>query len=261
MSIAISPRTLIEGCFGSESTVPLDLVYDVGLALGLAEQTVRLAIRRMQAAGEVEQIGRGRRGRLERTAIAEASARQDERLLRFAFAQDRGETPWDGQWRLYGFSVPEAARSERDALRAALQHLGAASMIPGLYASPHDLMEELSVLVPAEEAAGRMIVASADRISVGGVKDPLLIAERLWPAAPILAAYEPLQRELADVVAPSPSDRVAVLAAAIRLREAFGQALAADPLLPPELRASPWPPIELRRRFLSAWSVLQQDTE
>ncbi|WP_433674942.1 PaaX family transcriptional regulator [Microbacterium gorillae] len=261
MSIAVAPRTLVEGCLDVDGTAPLDLVYDVGLALGLAEQTVRLAIRRMQAAGEVEQIGRGRRGRVERTAAAAASARFDDALLGFAFAQDSGDAPWDGRWRLYGFSVPESARSERDSLRAALLRLGAAILIPGLYVSPHDLGEELSTIVPGEDAAGRMIVASADRISVGGVDEPQRVAESLWPAATTLDAYRPLERELSELVVPPPSDRVAVLAAAIRLREAFGQALAADPLLPADLRASPWPPIELRRRFLSAWSALQQDTE
>ena len=261
MSIAISPRTLIEGCFRADGVAPLDVVYDVGLVLGLAEQTVRLAIRRMQAAGELEQIGRGRAGRLERTSASEASARLDDRLLRFAFAQDGGDVAWDGRWRMYGFSVPESARSERDALRTALQQLGASILIPGLYVTPHDLGEELSLLLGESDASRRLVVAESDRLSVGGATDVQMLAERLWPASGTLAAYEPLERELSASVIPSPEDQVMTLAAAIRLREAFGHALASDPLLPPELRATPWRPIETRRRFLSVWSALGQSVD
>ncbi|MCD2498714.1 PaaX family transcriptional regulator [Microbacterium nymphoidis] len=261
MSIAISPRTLIEGCFRADGVAPLDVVYDVGLALGLTEQTVRLAIRRMQAAGELKQIGRGRAGRVERTSESEASARLDDRLLRFAFAQDDGDVVWDGRWRMYGFSVPESARSERDALRATLQRLGASVLIPGLYVTPHDLGEELSLLLGEGDTPRRLIVAESDRLSVGGVTDAQMVAERLWPASGTLAAYEPLERELSASVIPSPDDQVMTLAAAIPLREAFGQALAADPLLPPELRTKPWRPSEVRRRFLSVWSALGQNID
>ncbi|WP_353114058.1 PaaX family transcriptional regulator [Microbacterium sp.] len=255
--IAVSARTLIEGSFGAEGVAPLDTLYDVGLALGLPEQTVRLTIRRMQASGLLRQVGRGRAGHLVRTEEGTRDERAALRLLDFAFAQDRGLARWDGSWRLYAFSIPESQRAERDGLRALLVSLGAAALAPGLYVTPHDLHEELARVVPEATVSERLITAATDALRVPGCADDRAIAERLWPADEVLAACRPLEAAIAALPDPAGIDEIAVTAQALRLSEGLDHALRADPLLPLELRPSPWPPSRVRARFLESWERLE----
>ena len=258
--LAVTPRTVIDGCFDASGTAELATVYDVGLALDLPEQTVRLTIRRMQAAGELEQQGRGRAGRLVRSPRGTARSRLDSRLVDFAFTQDAGGHPWDGNWRLYAFSIPESARAERDRLRGALTALGAAASAPGLYVSPHDLATELDATLDGGAARWLIRATSADLV-LPGAESAAAIAELLWPESITLEAYEPLASVLAalpDAPARSePADPVLVTAQALRLAEGLDRALTVDPLLPAELRAVEWRPRELRSAFLTAWETLR----
>ena len=253
----VSARTVIDGCFSADGRAPLATVYDVGLAVGFPEQTVRLAIRRMQAAGELQQIGRGRAGTLERTPEGRAAAGREVRLLEFAFAQDAGAAPWDGAWRLHAFTVPESRRTERDALRSALTALGAAPLAPGLYLSPHELREELAHALSPATIAERLLSATSRELEVPGCADDSAIAESLWPAAPTRAAYAPLDRVLASP-GPRGDDPIELTARAIMLADALDRALAEDPLLPLELRAADWPPARTRTAFLREWESIEQ---
>lgn len=256
IAIEVSARTLIEGSFDASGVAELHHVYDVGLALGLPEQTVRLTIRRMQAAGSLIQEGRGRAGKLIQSEHGLARSRLDSRLVKFAFEQDIGEHPWDGRWRLYGFSIPESARTERDRLRSGLTSLGAAAVAPGLYMSPYDLTAELAVFTEYTSDQRLMTATSAD-LALPNANTPTSIAELLWPSAQTLAAYEPLAEILSDFTPTERADPVELTADALRLAEGFDRALTVDPLLPPELRPTEWGPSVLRSQFLAAWEALR----
>lgn len=257
LPIAVSARTIVEGSFDETGVADLAAVYDVGLALGVPEQTVRLAIRRMAAAGELVQEGRGRAGRIIRSSDALRRSRSESRLIDFAFAQDAGAHPWDGNWRLYAFSVPESARPERDALRAGLTAFGAAPIASGLYGTPHDLREGLLDYLPPGVVDRWLISAATPALVLPGRHSTTAIVELLWPAGETLAAYEPLANVLAGTEIPRTSDPVAVTAAALLLAEGLDRALSVDPLLPGELRPSDWPPATLRARFLHSWEQLR----
>lgn len=263
LSGTVSARTIVEGCFNTTEVAELALVYDVAVALGVPEQRVRLAIRRMEASGDLEQIGRGRAGCLVRTAQGAARARLESRLVEFAFAQESGEYPWDERWRLYAFSIPESERAERDALRAALTQLGAEQLAPGLYVTPHDLHAELELALTPEIVGRRLIAASVDRLHLPGCDTNEEIAEQLWPAEAVLAAYLPLEQLLVGRAGARRAEaltgvgRVEVAAQALLLQEALDQALRADPLLPRELRPKSWIPERLLREFLVVWNQLQ----
>lgn len=263
LPVTVSARTIVDGCFKAEGEADLGLVYDVAVALGVPEQRVRLAIRRMEASGDLEQLGRGRAGRLVSTAQGVARARLESRLVEFAFAQESGEYPWDQRWRLYAFSIPESERAERDALRAALTQLGAELLAPGLYVTPHDLHAELELALTPEIVGRRLIAASVDSLHLPGCDTNEEIAEQLWPAEAVLAAYLPLEQHLAGSAgarraeALTGAGHVDVAAQALLLQEVLDQALRADPLLPRELRPKSWKPEWLLREFLAAWSQLQ----
>lgn len=239
----VTARIVVEAFLPLEGDVSLAAVYDAANATGIDDQTLRLAIRRMQAAGDLRQEGRGRAGTLVMTAAGRERIMHDRLALELAAAQDAGEVRWDGAWRLFMVSVPERDRATRDALRRALVASGAASLSTGVFVSPHDL----STFVPAE-AGEFMVTARVIDLNVRGVRDPIEIAETLWPAAPVDTGYDAVDQALAaDSPNASADLRRLLLAAALE------DAIRDDPLIPPELRPLPWRPARLRQRWKERW--------
>ncbi|WP_432542666.1 PaaX family transcriptional regulator [Kineococcus sp. SYSU DK002] len=242
-----SPRTVVEA-FCSAGRTPLAVVYDTANAAGLPDQPVRLAIRRLVAAGDVVQDGRGRAGTLTLTDAGRARLTRDRVAVDLALAQDAGHAPWDRTWRLIAVSVEETARAVRDTLRRNLIAVGAAPVSTGLYVSPHDLAD----LVGATDHR-HFVLATATALRVHGHDDPHRIAEDLWPARPVDERYDALADLLDTPAHPDP------LVQQLRLAEGLERALRDDPLIPPELRPRPWRPAELRRRWAAAWAALADE--
>ncbi|KSW29576.1 PaaX family transcriptional regulator [Cellulomonas sp. B6] len=192
MTPAVAPRTALEALLPPDDAVPLALVYDTANLAGLDDQPVRLAIRRAVAAGDVVQAGRGRAGTVALTDAGRRRLARDRIALSLAFAQDAGDAPWDGRWHLVALTVPERERAVRDALRRELLASGAAAVATSLYVSPHDLTDVL----PAQ-ARSATATAVATTLDVRGVDDPLVLAETLWPAGPVVAAYDAVTAALA----------------------------------------------------------------
>lgn len=248
MRAAIAPRTVVEAFLPVEGTVPLAAVYDTANLAGVDDQPLRLAIRRMVAAGDVVQAGRGRSGALSLTTAGRDRLHRDRMGLALAHAQDAGAAPWDGRWRLVALSVPEQERALRDALRRDLRELGAVAVSTGLYVSPHDLADTLSPV-----ARAHLTTATTADLDVRGTRDPRALAETLWPAAPVRSAY----RTLATALAQDARDTsVPVAVRQLRLADALERAMRDDPLLPLELRDDPWPPTAVRRAWGERWEAL-----
>ena len=257
-ALDVAPRTVVESCFEASGTADLSFVYDVGLAVGVAEQAVRLAIHRLADAGLLVQEGRGRRGLIRLLPAGIERLAADTQVIAFAYAQDAGTAPWDGLWRLHTFSIPESERAIRDVLRRALVTLGASPLTPGVYVTAHDLSLDLPREAPAA-ALRQLYTMTATEIRGPGCETPLAVAEKLWPAAETIAAYGPLSRFLDEAQPPlSGAGRAEQMAYALRLAEGLGQGLTADPLLPRELREGPWPPADVRARLLAAWNALER---
>lgn len=259
---AVSPRAVVEHCFDADGTAALSTVYDVAAALGVDDQPVRLAVRRLAAAGTVVQVGRGRAGSLHLTPAARLHGALDLEYWAFAQRQDDGLEPWDGRWRLIGFSVPESRRADRDALRTTLAHLGAAALAPGLFVSPHDLVEALDAELPGRRVVTDLTTATATSVLHGG-RDLRHQVDVLWPLDTVRAGYERLEREVAawrarldGPRAATGEDAVLETAARIALHSALDRALVPDPLLPPELLPAPWPGARARAAFSTLWASL-----
>lgn len=239
---------MLEALLPAEGSAPLALVYETANLAGLEDQPLRLAIRRACAAGDVQQRGRGRAGNVELTAAGRARLARDRVGLALALAQDAGQAPWDGRWHLVALTVPERDRAIRDGLRRELLASGAAPVATSLYVSPHDLSDVL----PAA-ARGATATAVATHLDVRGTTEPRALAEQLWPAAPVVAAYDAVTRALADDErggAPVPVRQ-------LRLADALERAMRDDPLIPVELRAAPWAPSRARRAWAQRWQALR----
>ncbi|MFV0254163.1 MAG: PaaX family transcriptional regulator [Beutenbergiaceae bacterium] len=252
----VAPRTVIEAFLPADGDpVGLAGVYQAANAAGVADQPLRLAIRRLIGAGEVTQNGRGRGGQIAAASRGRARLHRDRVALQLAFAQDQHLAPWDGRWRLLALSAPESERAVRDSLRRQLRDLGAAALATSLYLAPRPLAGLLDA-----DADGRLVQAVADELDVRGLTDPRAIVQALWPAEAVVEAYTGVDLMLTQMSATplEPADGGhAVLARQLQLAQGVEQAIRGDPLLPPELRSGSGEPSLVRRRWLSAWTRLE----
>ena len=247
------PRTLVEGLVREDGTVVLADAYAVANLLGIEDQPLRLATRRLIAEGEFVQEGRGRAGILRRTAAADQRERHDAEFVQLAYAQDCGQIVWPGVWHLLAVSVPESQRAQRDRLRRTLSRLGAGVLNPGLYVSPHPWGDHLRAEFPHLAGLDRVVTAEAHALTVGGHSDPAQIARLLWPLADLADGHAAL---LAATAEPAPDDRTARLAHMLRLAHLFSVAHLPDPLLPPELLPPDWIGTRARAAFAAVWREL-----
>lgn len=249
VQVPITPRAVLTNCFSADGQAPLDIVYDAAAILGIPDQPLRLAIRRLTSAGMIEQIGRGRRGHLRLTDQALNRNLLDDEYWNFAIRQDHGEERWDRQWRLIAFSIPETRRSDRDALRAALIRLGAAALAPGLFASPHDLTTALQAELSPRRLDDDLTLATTTSLTHHGIAIERLTTQ-LWPLDTIRTRYHTLDRVITHEEErlrndPEPARR---LAARITILTAAIAALMPDPLLPGDLLPTGWPGPDARER-------------
>ena len=255
----VSPRAVVEHCFGPDGRADLATVHDVAGVLGLDDQPVRLAVRRLVAAGVVEQTGRGRGGTLRLATAARLRSALDLAYWDFAVQQDDGVSTWDGLWRLVAFSVPESRRAERDALRSALAHLGAAPLAPGLVVSPHDLVPALRAELGGLDVRDVLTTATTAAVVHAG-HDLTEQVPQLWELDTVRAGYDRLDDEIeawrSRLGERDGGAEPLVLAARIALHVALDRAVVPDPLLPPELLPAGWPGQQVRGAFRRLWATI-----
>jgi phenylacetic acid degradation operon negative regulatory protein len=219
--------------------LPTRLLVRAGDLFGIAEGTVRVALSRMAAAGEVEPVGDGYRlaGRL-----LDRQARQTASRLA---ATER----WDGTWEV-AMIRSGAARSaaERAALRRALTDLRLAELREGAWLRPANL--------PPDRSPEARQVATAQCLWVHRAPvDPEPDPAELWDLAAWAIHAAALRSELADLL-PRTGDDPTVLRAGFVTSAAVLRLLQRDPLLPGELTPTGWPGDDLRRdydRYDAAW--------
>jgi len=212
------------------------LLVRSGELFGISEGTVRTAISRMVAAGELEPDGAGYR------LAGHLVARQSR--------QDASRRPrlrrWRGVWEQY--VVPPAARpaGARGELRRAMRALGLAELRDGVWLRPDNLD-------PARAPEARAVVTAArcwslaSRPVAGG--DPAALAASLWDLRGWADEARRLTRRLADATPELAAGRTAGLRDAFVLSAAVLRHLLADPLLPDELVPEDWPGPALRSAY------------
>src|SRR5215216_3263653 len=106
----------------------------IAAEFGISELALRSVLSRMGRAGWLESTRHGNRSYYRLTARGRAViAEGTSRIFR-----PRRE-PWDGQWHLVSYSIPEAQRELRDQFRKRLSYLGFGSLSAGAWITPHDL--------------------------------------------------------------------------------------------------------------------------
>ncbi|WP_399083098.1 PaaX family transcriptional regulator C-terminal domain-containing protein [Streptomyces sp. BBFR2] len=199
--------------------LPVRALVRIGELFGIAEGTVRVALSRMVAAGDLTH--------------ADGDYALTSRLLARQRRQDDSHTPrtlpWSGAWEIALVTGERRTAAERTALRRAMDGLRLAELREGSWLRPANLDR------PRPPAADQCtwLTGTPDG-------DPVALAGKLWDLDGWAARARDLGARLA--AADDPAHRFTVAAAAQRH-------LMTDPLLPTALLPADWPGSELRKGY------------
>jgi phenylacetic acid degradation operon negative regulatory protein len=198
--------------------LPARSLVRVGELFGIAEGTIRVALSRMVAAGDLAQVN----GDYQLTRrLRDRQARQDQ-------SRSPSTVPWSGEWEIAAVTAARRSPTERLAFRTAMTELRLAELREGTWLRPANLVRERPE--PVVEQCTFL---------TGRPESPGL-ARTLWD----LDGWAARARELEAAL-----DEAADLASTFILAAAVLRHFLADPLLPPELLPADWPGTRLRTRY------------
>lgn len=214
-------------------SLPARAIVALGGPFGLAEGTMRTALSRMAASGEV--------------IVENGRYTLGARLLERQASQDAGRAApaeaWDGTW---WFAIVDAERravSARRAFRAHMRHLRMGELRPDIWLRP------ANIAGPAPEA-GLLVTRGA---LLG--RDGAALVRRLWDLDEMAAAGRRLLPLVVEAKEWLEEADPAVLPDTFMVSVAAARFLLADPLLPPELAGPDWPGDPMR----DAYARLERD--
>jgi phenylacetic acid degradation operon negative regulatory protein len=219
------------------------------------EATVRVVVTRLRKEGW---LASRRDGRETVYSLTDAAwALLDEGRARI-FARAAG--PWDGQWHMVIYSVPETERALREQLRKKLAWFGFGPLSSSVWLSPHDWLDEVRAAFAGEPAVRIDVFRSR---SAGTAQDRD-IAGRAWDLAgldrdyaELLERYRPrLPRYRAgELHGPD------ALVERMQLIHDYRRFPFRDPDLPPELLPVGWSGRLAHEVFLEAHGLLRAPAE
>jgi DNA-binding transcriptional regulator PaaX len=235
------PETLLLTLFGDHvldrgTAVSTGGVLAVIGRLGVGEHATRATLGRMSRRGLLRTIRRGRQAFLGLTAHGAEVLRDGQRRL----DGDVVERHWDGRWTLLTFSVPEARRADRHALRTRLGWFGFGSLRSGLWVSTSatdiaPVLAELDLLQHAEVFRAEAFMWT----------DPTRIAGEAWDLPELAAGYDQFLQRWTDRAYGDLDE----LSRRVRLGAEWLLLIRRDPVLPVALLPAGWPGVRAAAMF------------
>lgn len=232
--------------------LPVSFLVRTGELFGFAEGTVRTALSRMAASGEVVAEGDGR------YALGEQLVRRQRRQLTSRAAVTAA---WSGRWWMGVVSGGGRPPAERHELRTAMGRAGFGELRDGVWLRPDNLDPTPR---PGDPDAVTWFSSRPER-------DPADLAATLWDLDGWARRAAELRAELDRSGERLDRGDVTALAPGFVLSASVLRHFLADPLLPVELLGDDWPGPGLRRdyddyderyrRLLSAWATRPADAD
>jgi phenylacetic acid degradation operon negative regulatory protein len=243
------PETLLLTLFGDHvldrgTAVSTGGVLTVLARLGVAEPATRATLGRMSRRGLLRTVRRGRQAFLALTEHGTTVLRDGQRRL----DGDIVEHHWDGRWTLLTFSVPEARRADRHALRTRLDWFGFGMLRSGLWVSTSD-----TDIAPALAELDLLEHAEVFRAEAVKWTDPARIAREAWNLKEIVAGYDRFLKRWADGAVDDLDD----LGRRVQLGAEWLLLIRHDPVLPLSLLPQDWPgvpAVALFRTLRQQWA-------
>jgi len=240
----VQPRALIVtiyGLYARETGGWLSVAALIRLMaeLGVDEAAVRSSISRLKQRGILEPRRQGgAAGYALSTLGRDILAEGDQRI----FERPRAR-PADG-WVLAVFSVPEAERGRRHALRARLTWLGFGTVSAGVWIAPGHLAAETQEVLERAGLSGYVSLFRAEYLAFGDLREQV---GRWWDTARLQELYQAFLEAAEPVLARWEGDDAAGCAADGEAFADYVRALTAwrrlpflDPGLPAELLPDGW---------------------
>lgn len=219
------------------------------------EPTVRVVVARLRKEGWLRS---SRDGRETSYALTDAAWELlDEGRARIF---ERAVGPWDGQWHMVIYSVPETERALREQLRKKLSWLGFGPLSAAVWISPHDRV----ALVRDAFADERAVRLDAFHSRSDGTAADRDIAERSWDLGSLERDYTEFVRRYEGRLAAYRAGEVrgqSALVERMYLIHDYRMFPFRDPDLPPELVPSNWPGRQAHEMFLEAHGLLRGPAE
>jgi phenylacetic acid degradation operon negative regulatory protein len=253
LTSASSPQHLLVTLIGDywqgrrEHLPSAALVRLVG-EFGVSDTNARAALSRLSRRGVLDQSRVGRHTLYGLTPEARATVLGSDRRIKDFGARVR---PWDGEWTVAAFSLPEARRDTRHLLRSKLRWLGLAPLFDGLWTSPHaqpeevlDVLDELAVtsasVLRGRESGGRSMVDA-------------------WDLDALRTSYEQFCLDVQPLLDRARAGEVPsaeALIARTHLMDTWRRFPGLDPELPPEVLPADWPRGAARQAFAELYDLL-----
>jgi phenylacetic acid degradation operon negative regulatory protein len=238
----LSARSVVASTLlgASPPQLPVRTIVRCGELFGIPAGTVRTAVSRMLADGDLEVVSDAR----ERAGVYRVSGPLLRRHRRQAESRHPQQTPWDGTWiQVVVPAGPARPASERMALRTAARTLRLAEVREGVWCRP----DNLETSQHADAVA--TVAAQCHRFTATPDGDPVTLAATLWDLDGWAERAEVLGGELERHAPVLEGGDPHELADGFLLSAAVLRHLLADPLLPDELLGATWPGTALRDTY------------
>src|SRR5579875_1106366 len=173
---------------------------------------------------------------------------------------DRARGPWDGQWHMVLYSVPESERSVREQLRKKLAWFGFGPLSASVWVSPHDRAQLVREAFAGESSVRLDIFRSRS----AGLEEDRDIAARAWELAKLDRDYAELLSQYRPRLSRYRAGNLAgrhALAERMQLIHDYRRFPFRDPDLPPELLPEGWHGRHAHEVFLEAHGLLRGAAE
>lgn len=219
------------------------------------EATVRVVVMRLRKEGWLESRRDGRETIYLLTDAAWGLL--DEGRARIF---DRAAGPWDGQWHMVIYSVPETDRALREQLRKRLAWLGFGPLSASVWLSPHDRIAQVRASFP-DQPSLRLDAFHARSEGTGSDRD---MADRSWDLTGLDRDYAALSAEYRPRLERYRRGEVRgrdALVERMQLVTDYRRFPFRDPDLPPELLPPGWSGRAAHEVFLEAHGLLRAPAE
>ncbi|MGY1712477.1 PaaX family transcriptional regulator C-terminal domain-containing protein [Geodermatophilus sp. SYSU D00758] len=216
----------------ADGPVRLRTLVSLLAGFGVAEPTTRMTTAALRRSGLLTASRHGRETRYAATDELRAGVRR-----RWARLEER-LGPWDGQWRVVIYAVPETDRAARERVRRALTRHGFGPLAPATWLSPHRAALQEVRTELAREPLSRLDLLTA-RVAEDGSDRAL--ATRCWDLEGVAAAYTGLADRLARLLEGPPPTGPEALTTHLRTLADARRIGQSDPMLPSALRPEGWP--------------------
>lgn len=240
--------------WGQTDPLPSAALVDLLADFGVSDVAARAALSRMVKHGLLASSRTGRNTFYSMTPRAQQVMRVGAVRIT-EFGRDRDDD-WDGTWSLVAFSVPEANRSVREALRTRLRWLAFAPLFDALWISPHPRhVQALAELGELGVTNATAFVASSPEMSAAA-----LPPQSAWDLDGLAELYRAFVAEWEPTRAALGKGAITPVAALVRrteLMDAWRAFPGLDPDLPRRLLPHDWPRTQARELFLQTYEQLE----